>query len=140
MRHDNLQAIPTPREQRKPQNLEQKKSFNWVYLILTGSMNASRSPSFHEFMSPYFHQWQSSTTLPYKLTTPQNSSVRSDAEVMLQTQPSKSFSMVIQPLSTRLIKANFCLTLPPTQHHRISTKQKSEVYRQTVLVRDWSGF
>ena len=25
--------------------------------------------------------------------------------------------MVIQPLSTRLIKPNFCFTLPPTQHH-----------------------
>ena len=25
--------------------------------------------------------------------------------------------MAIQPLSTRLIKPNFCFTLPPTQHH-----------------------
>ena len=32
-------------------------------------------------------------------------------------QLSKSFTVVIRPLSTRLIKPNFCFTLPPTQHH-----------------------
>ena len=31
---------------------------------------------------------------------------------------SQPFSvLMIQPLSTRLIKPNFCLTLPPKQHH-----------------------
>ena len=29
----------------------------------------------------------------------------------------KSFTMVIQPLSTRLMKPNFCSTLPPTKYH-----------------------
>ena len=35
-------------------------------------------------MSPYFHQWQSSSTHPYKPTTPHNSSIRSNEELTLE--------------------------------------------------------
>ena len=36
-------------------------------------------------MRPYFHQWQSSSALSYKSTTPHNSSIRSDEGLTLQT-------------------------------------------------------
>ena len=38
------------------------------------------------------------------------------ALLVLLTKLSKSFTVVIQPLSTCLIKPNFCFTLPPTQY------------------------
>ena len=36
-------------------------------------------------MWPYFHQWQSSSTLSYKPTTPNNSSIRSGEGLTLET-------------------------------------------------------
>ena len=58
-------------------------------------------------MLPYFHQWQSSSRLPYKATTPHNSSICSDKGLKL---PTSTFTVTIHPLSTRLIKTNFCFT------------------------------
>ena len=49
-------------------------------------------------------------------------------------QHSKSFTVVIQPLSTRLIKPNFCFTLPPTQHHSFFRNQKF-IHRKTAHFR-----
>ena len=40
-------------------------------------------------------------------------------------QLSKSFTVVIQPLSTGLIKLNFCFTLSPTQYHSFFRNWKS---------------
>ena len=42
------------------------------------------------------HQWQNTSTLSYKRTTPHNSSIRSDEGLTL----SKSLRVVIQPLET----------------------------------------
>ena len=38
---------------------------------------------------------------------------RSDERLTLETSPFQIFTVLIQPLSTRLIKPNFCFTLPP---------------------------
>ena len=61
-------------ESRKNKN----SSFKWVHSIHTGSINDSHSSNFyHKFISPYFQQRQSSSTLPYKPTKPDNSSISS---------------------------------------------------------------
>ena len=55
-----------------PKNLEQKFIFQ-LGTLYNHAVNERLSFHFffvHKFMSPYFHQWQSPSTLPYKPTTP----------------------------------------------------------------------
>ena len=71
-------------------NLEEKKSsFNWAHSLHMGSMSAPHSTYlFSKFMSSYFHQWQTSSTLPYKPKTLHNSSICSDEGLTLKTSAS----------------------------------------------------
>ena len=55
---------------------------------------------------------------------------RSDEGLTLKRQLSKSFTVVIQPLSTRLIKPNFCLDLP----HRRSTTVSLETRNPFTII------
>ena len=58
---------------------------------------------------PYFHWWFS----------PLNSSIK-----YREWQLSKSFTALIRPLSTRLMKPNLFFTLPPMQHHSFFRNSK----------------
>ena len=42
-------------------------------------------------MSPYFHQWKSSSTLSYKPTAPHNSSIPSEEGLMLEASALQIF-------------------------------------------------
>ena len=61
-----------------------------------------------------------SVALPsvYKPHTTHNSSIRSDEGLTLETSAFESLYGGLLTLSTQLIKANYLLILPPTQHHR----------------------
>jgi len=53
-----------------PRGINERLSFHWYI---------------HKFMSPCFHQWESSFTLPYKPTTPHDSSIRFGGGLALET-------------------------------------------------------
>ena len=67
-------------------NLEQKFIFQLGTLYPHGNNERLSFHYFiHKFISPYFHQRQSSSTLSYKPTTPHISSIRSDEGLTLET-------------------------------------------------------
>jgi len=54
-------------------------------IVYGGNSTFTNSFFIHKFISPYFHQWKSSSTLPSKPTTPLNSSTYSDKGLRLKT-------------------------------------------------------
>ena len=73
-------------------NTESRKEFEQKFIFQLGTLSpheVNERFSFHlfirKFMWPYFHQWQSSSTLSYKPTTPHNSSLRSGEGLTLET-------------------------------------------------------
>ena len=66
--------------------LNKTSSFNYVHSIRTESMKHSHSINLliHNFMSPYFHQCQSSLTSSYKPKTTRKSFVRTGAVLTLK--------------------------------------------------------
>jgi len=95
-------------------NTDGRKNLEQRFILQPGTLPPYRINgrlSFHlsiqKFMSPNFPQWQRSSTInlqhhtipPFAPTKGQRS----------KRQPSKSLTVVIQPLSTRLIKLHFCV-------------------------------
>ena len=86
-------------------------------------------------MQPYFHQWQRSSTLSYKPQQPTIPLFALTRGKRSKRQLSKSFTVVIQHLSTRLIKPNFCLDLVGcAASDRIDEKR---IYSQLISFQIW---
>ena len=73
-------------------NTESRKSPEQKFIFQLGTLNPheiNERLSFHTFihkiMSPYFHQWQSTSTLLYTPTTPNNSFIRSGEKLTPET-------------------------------------------------------
>ena len=115
-------AYPYTTETQKAVKLSNKNlSFNWVHSIHKGLTNVS--PSTNLFTNSCHHISTNGKAPLYSRINQQHPTIPLFAPTKgqrLKRQLSKSFTVVIQPLSTRLIKPNFCFTLPPTQHHSFS--------------------
>ena len=75
----------TPREHRAAKISNKNSSFNWVRSKHTGSMKVSHSTNLFSSSCHLISTRHSSSTLPYELARPHNSSIRSDEGLTLET-------------------------------------------------------
>ena len=102
----------------KPQKISNKNSsFNWVHSIIMRSMNAPHST--YLFTNSCHHISTNGKAPPHSHINLQHPTIPLFAftkSLCSKRQLSKSFTVEIQPLSTRLINPNFCFIPTVTPH------------------------
>ena len=90
-------------------------------------------------MWPYFHLWQSSSTLAYKPTVPHNSYIRSDEGLKLETSAFWIFPGVNSIFANSFDKTLFLFHSPTDEASQFFEKSITVPVADTLRLADWEN-